>query len=65
VNKFQITYILVFLFSLIGIAGNFELEIATALHCWLILITSGVLTVGKIIFLERRRYGRRKDFKVI
>lgn len=53
-NKFQITYILVFFVSLIGIAGNIELDIPTATHCWIILIASGFLTLGKIIYLERR-----------
>ncbi len=50
-NKFQIAYLLTFLISLIGICGNFELEITTAFHCWVILIASGFLTAGKMIYL--------------
>ncbi len=50
-NKFQIAYILIFLFSLIGISGNIELDIPTATHCWVILIASGFLTLGKFTYL--------------
>ena len=54
-NKFQITYIFIFLFSLMGIAGNIELEITTPIHCWLILAISSFLVIGKLIYLERRK----------
>lgn len=50
-NKFQIAYILIFFISLIGVCGNIELEVATALHCWVILIASGFLTLGKFTYL--------------
>lgn len=60
-NKFQTAYILIFFISLIGICGNFELEVPTALHCWVILIVSGFLTLGKVIYLERRKYESFKN----
>ena len=54
-NKFQITYILVFFINLIGIAGNIELEITTPITSWIIATISSFLTVGKLIYLERRK----------
>ena len=54
-NKFQITYMLMFFISLIGICGNVELEITTHITCWVILAISGFLTIGKVIYLKRRK----------
>lgn len=35
-NKFQITYFIAFIISVMGIAGNMDLCIETPLHCWII-----------------------------
>ena len=49
-KTFQKTYLLTFFISLIGICGNVELGVKTSLHCWILLIISGLLTGSKIIY---------------
>lgn len=49
-EKFQLLYMFIFMISTIGICGNIELDIITSIHCWIIFIISGLLTIGKIIY---------------
>ena len=50
-NRFQRTYIFLFLFSLYGIVGNIQLGQAVPSIWKAIFTITGILTVGKIIYL--------------
>lgn len=52
-NKFQIAYLLTFLISLIGIAGNIELEITTPITSWVILGISSFFNIRKIYICRK------------
>lgn len=47
---FQLTYLLTFFILVIGISGNIELNIQTPISIWIIFITSGLLTISKMIY---------------
>lgn len=47
---FQATYLLIFLITSRGIAGNIELEVETPLYIKILFIISGLLTVSKMIY---------------
>ena len=53
-NKFQISYIFIFIFSIFGIVGNIEIGEEISTHCWLILAISSFFTTGKIIYLIKK-----------
>ena len=50
-NKFQITYILLWFFMTIGILGNIELGVSTPLINMIIYGVVSFLTAGKMIYL--------------
>ena len=50
-NRFQKTYIFLFILSIYGIVGNIELGQAVPSIWKAIFIITGILTVGKIIYL--------------
>ena len=50
-NRFQITYIFLFVLSIYGIVGNIELGQAVPSIWKAIFIVTGILTLGKIIYL--------------
>ena len=47
----QATYIFLFIFSLFGIVGNIEVGQAVPTFWKIVCIITGILTVGKIIYL--------------
>lgn len=53
-NKFQKTYIFLFIFSITGLIGNQELGETTPIYSWLILAVSSFFTVGKIVYLVKK-----------
>lgn len=49
---FQTSYILLFIFISVGIAGNMDLDEPTPTWAWITLFITGFLTVGKIIYVS-------------
>lgn len=52
-NRFQRTYLFLFIFSLFGIVGNIELgeEIPTILK--IILLVTGFFSIGKVVYVQK------------
>lgn len=50
-NIFQKTYISLFIFTLLGTVGNIELGQPIPTYGKIILVVTGILTLGKIIYL--------------
>ena len=53
-QKFQLSYIFLHIFCLIGIAGNIELGIKTPLIVIVLTVITGVLTYGKFIYVNSK-----------
>ena len=51
---FQISYMLVFFILAVGIAGNVDTEIETPVSMWLVEIITGILTMGKILYVKEK-----------
>ena len=53
-NKFQKTYLFLFIFSLFGMVGNIELGVEIPTIWKVIMLVTGFLTIGKIIYLSQK-----------
>ena len=51
-NRFQRTYIFLFIFSSLGIVGNMELNIPVPTFWKIVCAITTFLTIGKIVYLE-------------
>ena len=47
----QVTYVFLFIFSLYGMVGNIEVGQAIPTFLKIVSVITGILTVGKIIYL--------------
>ena len=54
-QKFQLGYIFLHIICLIGIAGNIELGVKTPVPAIILTVVTGILTIGKIIYIARRK----------
>jgi len=53
-NRFQKTYLFLFIFSLFGMVGNIELGVEIPTTWKVIMLVTGFLTIGKIIYLSQK-----------
>lgn len=53
-NRFQKTYLFLFIFSLFGMVGNIELGVEIPTIWKVIMLVTGFLTIGKIIYLSQK-----------
>ena len=49
-ETFQLSYMFIFMFCLLGIAGNIELGVKTPLAAIIVTIITGALTAAKMIY---------------
>ena len=53
-EKFQLSYMFLFVICLYGIAGNIELGVKTPLPAIILTVITGFLTFGKFIYMSNK-----------